>query len=107
MAASLAARRRLHPMNARLHRYWFVGDATNPFGVAGIGVTAFTEDDARLILKRALPRLAGMTPWHHWSEDLLRRAQVVEDVDVRLLDQGHVIPNMGLVVDRGVWWPKA
>jgi hypothetical protein len=93
-------------MTARLHRYWFVGDAANPFGVAGVGVTAFTEDDARFILKGALPRFAGMTPWRQWSEESLNRAQVVEDVDVRLLDQGHVIPNMGLVVYRGIWWPK-
>ncbi|MCW2926654.1 MAG: hypothetical protein JWM86_622, partial [Thermoleophilia bacterium] len=32
--------------------------------------------------------------------------EVTEDVDVRDLDQGHVIPNMGVVVWRGVWYPS-
>jgi hypothetical protein len=95
-------------VNAKLHRYWFSGDAEDPFGVAGIGVTAFTEEDARHILTMALPTFAGrqLTAWRRWNLDVLRSAKVVEDVDVRLLDQGHIIPNMGLVVDRGVWWPR-
>ena len=95
-------------MNATLHRYWFIGTADDPFGVTGIGVTAFTEEDARQILIRALPTFAGRqwSAWQCWSLDMLRGARVVEDVDVQLLDRGHVIPNMGLVVDRGVWWPR-
>jgi len=40
----------------------------------------------------------------------LRRAfeplKVVEDVDVRTLDQGHVVPNMGAVNFPGVWFPR-
>jgi hypothetical protein len=93
---------------ARLQRYWFVGDAEDPFGVTGIGVTAFTEEDARGLIRRALPALPeqALAPWRAWSLDRLSCARVVENVDVRVLDQGHVIPNMGLVVDRGVWWPK-
>lgn len=31
---------------------------------------------------------------------------VVPDVDVRTLDEGHVIPNMGPPAIRGVWYPK-
>jgi hypothetical protein len=31
---------------------------------------------------------------------------VVPDVDIRTLDQAHVIPNMGPVVFRGVWFPR-
>jgi hypothetical protein len=32
--------------------------------------------------------------------------EVVEDVDVRDLDQGHVVPNIGPVNFRGVWYPN-
>jgi len=32
-------------------------------------------------------------------------ASSVEDVDVRTLDQGHVIPNMLPPDRRGVWYP--
>jgi hypothetical protein len=31
---------------------------------------------------------------------------VIEDVDVRELDQGHVVPNMGDPTVRGVWYPR-
>jgi hypothetical protein len=32
--------------------------------------------------------------------------RVIEDVDVSTLDAGHVRPNMGVPVWRGVWWPR-
>jgi hypothetical protein len=31
--------------------------------------------------------------------------RIIVDVDVRDLDQGHVIPNMGPPNLRGVWYP--
>jgi hypothetical protein len=31
--------------------------------------------------------------------------QVVENVDVSTLDQKHVLPNIGDVTVRGVWFP--
>jgi hypothetical protein len=75
--------------------------------VAGIGVTAWTEDDARAMLMQTWPGFAGrLSRWQSWTLENLSTAQIIPDVDIRLLDQGHVIPNMGLVVDRGVWWPK-
>jgi hypothetical protein len=33
-------------------------------------------------------------------------AKVVEDVDTRTLEEGHVRPNIGVPVVRGVWFPK-
>jgi hypothetical protein len=70
-------------------------------------VTASTLEDARDLLRSAAPELAGFGRVH-WAEILesLNTAGVVTDVDVRLLDKGVVIPNMGVVIDRGVWWPK-
>jgi hypothetical protein len=32
--------------------------------------------------------------------------EIVADVDVRSLDQGHVIPNMNPPNWRGIWYPK-
>lgn len=32
--------------------------------------------------------------------------EIVPDVDIRTLDQRHVIPNMEVPVVRGVWFPR-
>ena len=71
---------------AALRRYWF----RRPVGF-GYGVTAFTVEDAERLLARAgLPS--------DWVE-------VVADVDVSTLDAEHVLPNIGGVTFRGVWYP--
>lgn len=33
-------------------------------------------------------------------------AEVIEDVEVQALDEGHVLPNMGDPTLRGVWYPR-
>jgi hypothetical protein len=38
-------------------------------------------------------------------ERLKEDIEVIEDIDVQLLDKGHVVPNMGPVVFKGVWFP--
>jgi len=74
------------PKNPALRRFWF----RRPIG-GGYGVTAFTIEDAEGLVARAgLPR--------DWSE-------VVADVDLSGLDPGHVLPNIGGVTFRGVWFP--
>ncbi|MDQ6787333.1 MAG: hypothetical protein M3033_11050 [Acidobacteriota bacterium] len=60
------------------------------------GVTAYSLDDAKRLLNEAVQEL-------DWSYDLL---EVIEDIDVRTLDQGHIIPNMGACNFRGVWYPN-
>ncbi len=74
-----------------LRRFWFP-TATG----FGFGVTARTRDEAEAMARQAAAQL--------------RRAfeplKVVEDVDVRTLDQGHVVPNMGAVNFLGVWFPR-
>lgn len=81
-----------------LKRYWFnfekFGKPT-PLNL-GCGVTAYDYDDAvnllgqRVFTGKELPRIAGYT----------------EDVDVSTLDQKHVLPNIGLVTVRGIWFPQ-
>jgi len=82
--------------NAELHkpslrRYWFKTKEH-----LGLGVTAFSVDDAKRLIDEAARRLGR-------DYEILG---IVEDVDVCDLDQGHVVPNMGPPNFRGVWYPN-
>lgn len=57
----------------------------------GVGVTARSEEDARRLLERAFP------------EAQLVNLTVVSDASE--LDQKHVVPNMGNLLARGIWFP--
>ena len=82
-----------------LHRYWFRFEADDRLlgtGTAlGCGATALDRADAEALIS---DRVFG-------GEPLPPVLSAVEDVDVRDLDQGHVIPNMGDPSIRGVWFP--
>jgi hypothetical protein len=96
----------MSPLRDHLHRYWFRWKAHGNPGTdpvlsrvgadLGCGVTAVDAEDARNLISAialdgsALPDIAD----------------VVEDVDVRTLDEGHVLPNMGDPTVRGVWYPR-
>ena len=58
-------------------------------------MTAYSRDDAQEILRRQV--FGGPIP---------NVTRMIEDVDASTLDQGHVLPNMEVVVVRGVWFPK-
>ena len=76
-------------MNKLLTRFWFETSEGR-----GIGVTAYSLDDARALIEK---------------EDYVRDQhiiRVVENVDIRTLDQGRVIPNMGPPNLRGIWFPN-
>jgi len=34
------------------------------------------------------------------------RTEAIENIDIRLLDQEHVVPNIGMVTFRGIWFPN-
>jgi hypothetical protein len=59
----------------------------------GYGVTAYSLDDAISLLTAA-----GL--------DVSGRFSFVENVQAADLDAGHVVPNMGVLVRRGVWYPN-
>jgi hypothetical protein len=84
--------------NAALHRYWITFTRSSQPSVLnlGCGVTAFTEEDARRLLAQEIFPNFG-------PREVLN---VVEDVDVSTLDEGHVLPNIGIVSDRGIWFPR-
>ena len=70
-------------------RYWFKTRLR-----LGIGVTAHTLEDARRMISE---RLA--------IDGFGEIIEIVANVDVRSLDQGHVIPNLGPCSNRGIWYP--
>jgi len=76
--------------NKNLIRFWFRSSNT-----LGVGITAFSRLDAETILKDVIDR-------HNWEVDIV---EVIEDIDIRELDQGKVIPNMNPPSFRGVWFP--
>lgn len=83
-----------------LHRYWFCFDGTGEAALRGslklrCGVTAYSREDAQEILRRQV--FGGPIP---------NVTRMIEDVDVSTLDHGHVLPNMEVVLLRGVWFPN-
>lgn len=87
-------------MHSSLKRFWFEFDIKNAFGLPpgigiGCGITAIDYADALEILNAKVFKYQGMPPIK----------KQIENVDIRDLDQGHVIPNMSVLTERGVWFP--
>ena len=72
-----------------LIRYWF--PLQEHFG---IGVSAYSLGEAREMAERVASQF-------HWPKP----QAVIENVDIRALDQRHVVPNMGPASFHGVWYP--
>jgi hypothetical protein len=80
-------------MNPILTTYWI------EFGkVLGMqyGVTAYSFDDAIFLLQQKAFR----------TDKIPAVKNVIENIKVKDLDQNHVIPNMGLITERGIWFPN-
>jgi hypothetical protein len=82
-----------------LKRYWLILSPDDKFGPRNLGVTAFSSGQAISLLKEALTNM-GAT----YSKDVIDKAEIVENIDVRTLDQNHVLPNIGVVSRQGVWF---
>ncbi|WP_332752607.1 hypothetical protein [Sphingomonas sp. RB1R13] len=67
--------------------YWIKGDDS-----PGVGITARDKDDALSLFEAAFG-------------DERKASEVTRIHDVSELDQGHVVPNMGNWLKRGVWYP--
>ena len=81
-------------------RYWFefeIESAFNyPAGIGvGCGVTAHNYDEAVNFLDEKVFNVI--------KRPLFKK--VIENVDIRTLDQGHVIPNMQPPIYYGIWFP--
>ena len=77
--------------NSLLHRYWF--ETTDHLG---FGVTAYSIEDAKALVNDAAQYIGRSA----------ETVKIFEDVDVKDLDQKHVVPNMGPPNFRGVWFPN-
>lgn len=83
-----------------LKRYWFeFSDCDNvvlPTGISkGCGVTAYDYDDAINILKEFVFKRTSIPTIKKF----------IENVIIEKLDEDHVLPNMGIVNSRGIWFP--
>jgi hypothetical protein len=81
-----------------MRRFWFQFDMSNdlPPGVRmGCGITAYDREDALRLLRERV----------FLETTIPRPLDIVEDVVISSLDAGHVLPNMGDVTIRGVWFP--
>lgn len=82
-------------MNNLLTAYWIELDRYS--GLASfIGVTAYSLDDAILLIKEQLFR----------KQEMPRLKNVIENIKFKDLDQNHVVPNMGPITERGIWYPN-
>lgn len=85
-----------------LRRYWFEfeispHDWSWPTSVlkAGCGATGVDQADCLNLIQERIMKGNPLPP----------ARRIVEDVDVSTLDAKHVLPNMGFVTERGIWFP--
>jgi hypothetical protein len=76
--------------------------ADNRCGNGNIGVTAITAMHAKILAKETLLKFG----WTHIPEDLIDKAEVIANIDIRMPDENHVLPNIGVVSRQGVWFPN-
>jgi hypothetical protein len=82
-------------MSAELSRFWLKFDGGDMRHGLGYGVTAWTEDDALQIVQSDV---LGGAP--------LPTVTLRADVDISMLDAGHILPNMESPNRRGIWYPR-
>jgi len=80
---------------AELTAFWIKSPL--PEAPLGFGVTAWSLDDAFGVI-------AALDYGRYLPADL-SCVEVHEDIQVAELDQSHVIPNMGPIAVRGMWYP--
>jgi len=62
----------------------------------GCGVTAYNFDDAKTLLETQLFK----------DDPFPNIKNVCENIDVSTLDAGHILPNIGMPANRGIWYPS-
>lgn len=84
----------------QLRRFWIITFPEDPLGPRNIGVTAFTIEEAKQIARNAILNMNLS-----WIK-IDAQTKFIEDIDIRSLDQDHVIPNIGVVSFQGIWFPN-
>lgn len=72
------------------------------YGPRNAGVTATSEEEAKELLLRNFIKI----DYVETLERLNEKVEVIENIDVQLLDKEHVLPNIGSVIFKGVWFPR-
>lgn len=80
-----------------LKRYWFEFEGLSVPNVLnlGCGVTAHDIDDEKALIQEMVDHMPSN-----------RVTTILENVDVSTLEANHVLPNIGNVMVRGIWFPK-
>lgn len=92
---------KLHRGDFMMIRYWFEFENNSnqdlPFGLTvGCGITACNYEDALAILRQKVFK----------DRPVAAIKNVIENVDISTLDEGHVLPNVpATVTTKGVWYP--
>jgi hypothetical protein len=78
-----------------LDKFWFSfpQDANMPFG---IGVTAYSEADAYELMQER-----GVSDWFANAKEIV----VQKNIRIQDLSQSNIVPNIGPMQLRGVWYP--
>ncbi len=85
-------------------RYWFVIYPEWRYGPWNAGVTATSIEEAKDLLLQNLIKIQYNEPLARLEKG--NSIEVIENIDVQLLDKQHVLPNMGPVTFKGVWFPR-
>jgi hypothetical protein len=82
----------------QLRRYWITFENLDRLTALnlGCGITAYNTEDALTLLRGTV----------FGDKEIPNILDVAEDIDVSTLDENHVLPNIGLVTVRGVWFPQ-
>jgi hypothetical protein len=81
-----------------LRQFWFRFEPMpRPTAInLGCGVTAFSREDALALLQERVFGANGAPPL----------VEIIDDITRAALDPKHVIPNLGKLEERGVWFPQ-
>ncbi len=60
------------------------------------GVSAYSFDDAISLLKHKVFQ----------KDEMPNAKKIIEGIKSEDLDQNHIIPNMGVITERGIWFPN-
>ena len=87
-------------MNKLLTTYWIEFEGWRWGLSLQVGVTAYSLDDAKFLLKeKYFEAIFG-------EVETPQIKKVTENIQFKDLDQNHIVPNMGPITERGVWYPN-
>jgi len=87
-------------MNNLLTAYWFEFDNWGLGLGSQVGVTAYSLNDAKNLVRKQY--FEGLFK----EREIPQIKKVTENIQFKDLDQNHVVPNMGPISERGVWFPN-